>query len=467
VLKDFFLFWKLFTKISTMSEGRQKMKRVLVGVLVVSVSMLVVGGLTTSLGAAETLTVWHGYTQKLRQEAVDYAAKTFEEEYPGVDVKLEAFSWTALIQKWPGAFAAGTLPDVINARPPVALGMWYAGALTPVDDVVEDLGGADNLFGVCRKLVFYEGHWLAIPHYGAGEMLYYRKDRFRDVGLDEPVSWDELLTAAQKVSNPPEYYGYAEGLSPKDYYGTKHLWTFMMVQPRWDQGEFFDEKLNINFNTPAAVRAVKFFVKLLKTGPEGMISYTMKDRQVAWLNGLASMMIDSTGGLFPTYRDAPQIWDGGIEVTQVPIEGLPLGDYYAWASISTFARTVNAKKPELAGKFMVHLNKADVFAKFSDAYKGHMWPVIKSLVGNPALEDEISRTPVGAKAKRLQYNLLEHGTQMGCKYGPNPYADVLYGPTAQEMFHKILLEDVLVEKAVADTHAKLEKKVEELKRRKK
>lgn len=56
----------------------------------------------------------------------------------------------------------------------------------------------------------------AVPWCWEVGMMYINADRFEEAGIEIPTAgwtWDEFVTAAQKVTNPPDYYGLAANLS--------------------------------------------------------------------------------------------------------------------------------------------------------------------------------------------------------------------------------------------------------------
>jgi len=447
-------------------EGGEKMKpriRSLLTIPLVSLFAFVVLVFAGSTAGAQTFKVWHGYTQPERIAVMEKIAHIFESEHPGIKVELTVVPWKMYPKRWPPAFAAGNLPDVMSLLPEVALSMWIAGALLPCDEVIEALGGPENMFGLAKKYLFYEGHWIGVPHYGHSRILYYRKDRFREAGLEAPVSWGEFLDAAIKTTNPPKYYGFVLYLSKTDWYGAKDLWTLMGGQLEGEAGEYFDKEGNINFNTPETIRAVKLMVELYKkAAPEGSLNYDGTAQYKVWTSGLTTMQIAGAGRLYHTYRDMPEVYKkGGLGFAHIPVEALPHSHH--WASLLSLGRTVNSKNPELANEFLKLIHRPDLFLEFAHSMPSLIWPVLKTEAQDPSFYEAKL-----IKENRLHGKLILHGmegSEAGYKYGPNPYAYILYGGIIEEMFHRIILENVPVEKAVAATQAELERKLAEAKRR--
>ena len=235
-------------------------------------------------------------------------------------------------------------------------------------------------------------------------------------------------------------------------------------QLKGEAGEYFDAEGNINFNTPETVRGVKLMVDLYKNAaPEGSLNYDGTDQYKIWTSGLTTMQIAGAGRLFHTYRDMdPEIYENGLGFAHIPVETLPNSHY--WGSLLSFGRTVNSKNPELAGEFLKLIHRPDLWLAFAHSMPSLIWPVLKAEVNVPAFYETklIKENPMHGK---LILHGMETGSEPGYKYGPNPYAYILYGGIIEEMLHRIVLEDVPIEKAVADTHVELERKLAEAKRR--
>ena len=66
------------------------------------------------------ITFWHSFTQGPRLEVIQETADQFMKDHPGVNIKIETFSWGDFYTKWTTGLASGNVPDMSTALP----GMW-------------------------------------------------------------------------------------------------------------------------------------------------------------------------------------------------------------------------------------------------------------------------------------------------------------------------------------------------------
>ena len=86
------------------------------------------------------ITFWHSFTQGPRLEVIQETADQFMKDNPGVNIKIETFSWGDFYTKWTTGLASGNVPDMSTALPGHVVEMMNADALVPVDDLIDDIG---------------------------------------------------------------------------------------------------------------------------------------------------------------------------------------------------------------------------------------------------------------------------------------------------------------------------------------
>lgn len=86
------------------------------------------------------ITFWHSFTQGPRLEVIQETADQFMKDNPGVNIKIETFSWGDFYTKWTTGLASGNVPDMSTALPGHVVEMMDADALVPVDDLIDDIG---------------------------------------------------------------------------------------------------------------------------------------------------------------------------------------------------------------------------------------------------------------------------------------------------------------------------------------
>ena len=127
--------------------------------------------------------------------------KTYEQANPGTTVKLEAMPSENMRTVLQTQLRSGEGPDVFSW----GSGPGYAGALAKAG-LLFDLTPAYEqyqwpVYDFAKQRVTFDGKIVGIP----GEMetigLFYNKDMFAEMGLEQPTNLGELNTAAQKIKD--------------------------------------------------------------------------------------------------------------------------------------------------------------------------------------------------------------------------------------------------------------------------
>ncbi|MFI7634443.1 extracellular solute-binding protein [Nonomuraea sp. NPDC049400] len=148
--------------------------------------------------AGKTLTFWRlGDSNPAAQKYTDELVAEFEKE-TGAKVNVEWIPWPQVNDKFTAAAAGGTGPDVTeigNDQVP----LWQSQeALEPITDIVAAGDQAQipkNLMG----LETIDGETYAVPWGGGSRAVLYRADWFKELKIEIPKTWDELVAAAKKI----------------------------------------------------------------------------------------------------------------------------------------------------------------------------------------------------------------------------------------------------------------------------
>ncbi len=176
------------------------------------------------------------------------------------------------------AMAGGVGPDVIYVCFRTLYSYVDQGFLLPLDDfIARDPSVMKKLHPNVVSALRQEGHVYTVPYAQYVQALYYRKDLFRDAGLDPnrpPRDWNEFYEYAKKLTKPEiGQYGFTFGQGSQDrgYWWVNFLWQA--------GGEVLEKtpsgRWKATFNTPAGVEALRFFQKLAGqkwVGPDGRVN---------------------------------------------------------------------------------------------------------------------------------------------------------------------------------------------------
>ena len=191
--------------------------------------------------------------------AADYTAKT------GNKVVVEEIARESYQDKLNTTFVAGgsdyDVAYVSSDWPPA----WIkANALQDLDQYFNDPKVVAKDFDLknyqpaINSFVF-DGKTYAFPSEGDTAWLFYRKDVLEAKGLKVPETWDEFLSAAKAINNPPEIYGAVIGAKPDEA-----MWDFMHYLFSFG-GDILDKDYKPIINNEAGVAALTFYSGLLRT----------------------------------------------------------------------------------------------------------------------------------------------------------------------------------------------------------
>ncbi len=230
--------------------------------------------LCTTLTRAQTVTVrvW-GIPRSGEAGPFDRANRqiieAFQRKYP--HIRLEAA--TGLQVQGPAnesgilmAIAGGMAPDVMYVNFRQMESYIKQGFLAPLDEyLARDPLVLETMHPNIRNVLNVRGHTYALPYQQWVQALYYRKDMFREAGLDPerpPRNWEEFYTCAQKLTKPEKgQWGFGFDSSPQ---GTSWYWVNFL----WQAGgevvrQVPDGRWVSAVNTPEGVSALKFYRKLV------------------------------------------------------------------------------------------------------------------------------------------------------------------------------------------------------------
>lgn len=204
--------------------------------------------------------------------------EAFEHKHPeihlvvatGIDVQGPA-SESGLLM----AVAGGLAPDVMYVNFRQLENYVNQGFLYPLDEfIAQDPHVMDKIHPEIRRVVTVNGRVYSFPWQQAAQALYYRKDLFRDAGLDPnrpPKDWDEFYRDCQKLTNPEKgQWGFGFSSEPQS---TAYWWVNFL----WQAGgevvkQLPDGRWVSAFNTPEGAKALQFYKHLVAdewTMPEG------------------------------------------------------------------------------------------------------------------------------------------------------------------------------------------------------
>ena len=295
------------------------------------------------------------------KQAFEEAVAMFQAENPDINVTVnindrEAHK-TAIRN-----FLTADAPDVTSWYPGNRMAPFTdAGLFQPIDDVWDD-NGLRETFAAIEPTMSRDGKTWGVPYTYYQWGIYYRKDIFDLLELEEPQTWDELMAACGKMKE--------NGVTPFTI-GTKFLWTAAGV---------FDY-INLRTNgydvhndlTGGKIKYTDDRIKATMMNWKQMIdecgfvdnhaSMSWQDAIAPFANGDAAMYVMGNFSV-GAYRDAG-LTNDQIDYFPFPeiTPGMPRAEE---APADAFFIPTNAKNPEDAKKFLAFVARADVQTKWNE-----------------------------------------------------------------------------------------------------
>lgn len=245
-----------------------------------------------SVQNATVVEFWTTDNEEERVQVYEEVAARYMEQNPGVEIRIVPIEEAGVSQRISTAVAANRLPDIV--RMGVERVATFAGdglldeeaATAVIQDIGEDDFRDSPLQMVTNPTT---GMYAAVPYDGWIQALWYRQDVFDDLGLDAPVTWDQISTACEALPGNDELlYGMTIGTDPGQNYGHQVFEQVAISNNAWP----FDEEGNVTMDTPEMVAALDFYSSLQSCSLPGP-QYWRGARE-AYEYGQSGMMFYST-----------------------------------------------------------------------------------------------------------------------------------------------------------------------------
>lgn len=259
------------------------------------------GGALASCGSDEssttTLTWWDYFTLDNFQPGMNRLIKDIESGVPNVRIERRTFPFAELDRQIALAAISGDLPDIAIVDNVAMNTLGGNNLLADLTDKVEKWGQADQ---------YYKGPWagcqvggktLGIPNNSNCLALYYNTRMLENARVDPPTTWDELASAAQKLTSGSRF-----GLALSAIRTEEGVFQFLPFL--WQAGGDLD-----SFATDGAT-ALTFLDDLVAKGSlsEQCVGWTQQDVNTRFLNQRAALQINGPWQI-PTLKQAAFDWN--------------------------------------------------------------------------------------------------------------------------------------------------------------
>lgn len=226
-----------------------------------------------------------------------------------------------------------------------------------------------------------------IPYGIYQKTLFYRKDWFAEKGLQPPKTWEELLNAAEALTDPSKNrYGYSfrGGAGSPDY--TEFMtWSYLGDKLNSNDGYFTKDGTPM-YATPEAKQAMQMFVDLYKNGsPPDSISWSYPEMVQGFTSGVTAMLIQDPE-VIKTAEESME--EGTWDTAPIPLG--PSGFAQQTAGTAGWGITSFSKHKEEAWKLIEFLSNPEQNLNF--AKNNGLIPIYKSASEDPFFSNGYYKT---------------------------------------------------------------------------
>ncbi|MGB0386621.1 MAG: ABC transporter substrate-binding protein [Ardenticatenaceae bacterium] len=284
---------------------------------------------------------------------------------PDVEIDIVLASPASRGRRLLMALASGADLGIFEIEPTLMTEWADAGYLLELEDVVAAIGADDYMEG---SLFNYKGHTYAIPYATSVYGLWVRTDLFAQAGLPLPTSYDEVLNAAE-VLTQGEVYGIAlpggQNNATVNYFS-----TFL-----WQNGaDYFSCEGEVVFGEAEALQAIERWVALTQHAPPGFTTWGYSEQIDAFLRGRIAMAMYAGRLGVNLVDNAPELTDKVMVV--FPPWGKERVTLGVW---SRFAIAAGTHHQNEAKAFLRWLVSGDRLLRYDMTVPGHMIPPLRSV----------------------------------------------------------------------------------------
>ncbi len=212
---------------------------------------------------------WTTDNEEERVDKYEAIAKQYMAEHPDVEIRIVPIEEAGIAQRIATAQAANRLPDIVRMGVERVASFAADGILD--EDAAQaaiDAIGKDDFRAGPLKMVTdpATGKYAAVPFDGWIQAIWYRSDVFEKLGLNAPISWDDINAACDALPGKENLlYALTLGTDPGQNYPNQVFEQVAISNNAWP----FDAEGNVTMNTPEMVEALKFYTGLQRCATPG------------------------------------------------------------------------------------------------------------------------------------------------------------------------------------------------------
>jgi multiple sugar transport system substrate-binding protein len=285
------------------------------------------------------------------------AEREFEAANPDIDIEVEMVPRAELRRKLATDLGEGSNPDLAIVGLRWLVDLVKLDAVEPLDGFIDD-ELKNRFIASLLTVAMMEGKTYGLPFTASVRALYYNKGILGRAGVaDAPKTWDELKSAAEKMSALGDrLYGF--GLPGKGVDADIYFYDVM-----WGQGvEVIDENGRSGLASDGAVAAAKFYQEMIdkRATQPAVTSFPIESVEDLFKEGKLGMVIAA-----PLLSKRIREQGGGLNYGVVPVPAGPTGARGTYGQADTVIMFKSSKSKEPAWKFLDYLFTVGMRSRFT------------------------------------------------------------------------------------------------------
>ncbi len=244
---------------------------------------------TVPPGERTVIEFWTTDNEEERVQRYEEVAARYMQEHPDVEIRIVPIDEATISQRIATARAANRLPDIVRMGVERVAAFAADGILDEdaATATIQAIGEDDFRAGPLRMVTDPStGKYAAVPFDGWIQAIWYRADIFEQVGLNPPVSWDDINAACDTLPGTGNLlYALVLPTDPGQNYPHQVFEQVAMSNNAWP----FDEEGNVTMDTPEMVEALRFYTSLQRCAMPG---------PQYWRGAREAYELDQSGMLF-------------------------------------------------------------------------------------------------------------------------------------------------------------------------
>jgi sn-glycerol 3-phosphate transport system substrate-binding protein len=368
-------------------------------------------GITASIASAADLTFYFPIgVDAPAAKTIDEMTKAWAAQNPGDTIKaVYGGDYEQTMTKALTAAKAGTPPTVAVLLTTDLFTLAEEGVVTPISEIAtsaEDKAWLDSFYKGFTRDTILDGKVYSVPFQRSTAIMLYNKDAFRKAGLDPnkpPKTWDDVIKMGKKLTRKDASGNVVQWGTRLPNLALGGAWVYFGLVHAAGGDLAADNGVDTYLDSPAAVAALKYELKLAAEGVEQPGGIAWGDTPKAFISGNAATIWTSTGNLAFVKQNATFDWGAAF----LPGEKGP-GTTVGGGNLYVF-KNISPEQRKAALSFVKFMTSPENAAKWSIA-TGYVAPRADAW-DTPEMKEYAKTLPAALVARdQIQYAGREFAT---------------------------------------------------------